>query len=89
MEYNATPALLIQNDRNPGRFNVQGAGTISDLQVLNNRGQFIPMDMNYSGNNVLVNAENLEPGTYFVQATVNGNPVLRTLIMTATGVIGG
>ena len=89
VEYNPTPTLLIQNDRNPGRFTVQGAGAISDLQVLNNRGQFIPMDMNYSGNNVLVNAENLEPGTYFVQATVNGNPVLRTLILTATGVIGG
>ncbi len=89
VEYTPTPSLLIQNDSNPGRFTVQGAGAISDLQVLNNRGQFIPMEMNYSGNNVLVNAENLAPGTYFVQATVNGNPVLRTVILTATGVMGG
>jgi len=89
VEYISTPLLQIQNDRDPGRFTVHGQGAISALQVLNNRGQFMPMDINYRGNDAWVNAEHLEPGTYFVQATVDGRPVLRTLILTATGVIGG
>lgn len=89
VSYTATPALQFRNEREPGRFTVTGGGAISDLQVLNNRGQFIPMDLNYSGDQVLVNAEGLEPGTYFVQAVVNGKPVLRTVFVTTTGVIGG
>lgn len=89
VEYASAPLLQIQNGREPGRFTVHGHGAISTLQVLNNRGQFMPMDINYSGNNAWVNAEHLEPGTYFVQATVGGQPVLRTVILTANGVIGG
>ena len=89
VSYTAIPALQFQNEREPGRFTVSGAGAISDLQVLNNRGQFIHMDLNYTGDQVLVNAEGLEPGTYFVQAVVDGKPVLRTVIVTSTGVIGG
>ena len=89
VSYTTSPALQFQNEREPGRFTVRGGGTISDLQVLNNRGQFIAMDLNYAGDQVLVNAEGLEPGTYFVQAMVNGAPVLRTVLVTANGVIGG
>ncbi len=89
VSYTPAPAMQFRNEPQPGRFTVRGAGTISDLQVLNNRGQFIPMDLNYTGDEVLVNAEGLAPGTYFVQATVGGTPVLRTVIVTATGVIGG
>lgn len=89
VSYIPTPALQFRNEREPGRFTVSGAGTISDLQVRNNRGQFMPMDLNYTGDQVLVNAEGLEPGTYFVQAVVDGRPVLRTVIVTSTGVIGG
>lgn len=89
VSYSPTPALQFRNEREPGRFTVSGAGAISDLQVRNNRGQFIPMDLNYTGDEVLVNAEGLAPGTYFVQAVVDGTPVLRTVIVTASGVIGG
>lgn len=87
--YTAAPSLQFRNEREPGRFTVSGAGTISHLQVLNNRGQFMPMSLNYSGDQVMVNAEGLEPGTYFVQATVGGTPVQRPVIVTTTGVIGG
>lgn len=89
IEFNAAPALQFKNERDPGSFSVMGKGSISDLQVLNNRGQFIPMDLHYAGSQVLVNAAGLEPGTYFVQALVDGSPVLRPVIVTATGVIGG
>ena len=87
--YRPEPALNFLNQHEPKRFTVQGNGQISDLQVLNDRGQFMPMQFNYFDGQVLVNAENLEPGTYFVQAVVGGTPVLRTVIVTATGVIGG
>lgn len=89
VEYNPVPSLRIKGDRDPGRFTVLGDGSISDVQLLNNRGQFMQMDLNYSGAQVFVRTEGLEPGTYFVQATVNGNPVLRTVLVTASGVIGG
>ena len=89
VEYKSVPSLQFKNERDPGRFTVQGQGSISDLQVLNNRGQFIPMDLHYEGSQVLVYAEGLAPGTYFVQALVDGTPVLRPVIVTATGVIGG
>lgn len=89
VEYAPASALQFTNEPVAGRFRVQGEGAITDLQVLNNRGQFMPMDLHYDGGQVLVNAEGLEPGTYFVQAVVDGAPVLRTVIVTATGVIGG
>ncbi|MBZ0207595.1 MAG: hypothetical protein K8H89_14835 [Flavobacteriales bacterium] len=89
VEYNPVPALRIHGDRDPERFTVRGDGSISDVQLLNNRGQFMPMNLTYVGDQVLVRTEGLEPGTYFVQAIVNGNPVLRTVLVTATGVIGG
>lgn len=89
VEYRTEPALSFSNQQEPKRFTVQGNGHISDLHVLNDRGQFMPMQLNYFDGQVLVNAEALEPGTYFVQAVVDGTPVLRTVIVTATGVIGG
>lgn len=89
IEFTAVPSLQFKNERDPGSFSVVGKGAISNLQVLNNRGQFIPMDLHYEGGQVLVNALGLEPGTYFVQALVDGNPVLRPVIVTTSGVIGG
>lgn len=89
VEYRTEPALSFSNQQEPKRFTVQGNGNISDLHMLNDRGQFMPMQLNYFDGQVLVNAENLEPGTYFVQAVVGGTPVLRTVIVTTTGVIGG
>ena len=88
-EYHPAPALQFRNEREHGRFTVEGKGAISDMRLLNDRGQFMPMEMNYQGDHVLVNAERLVPGTYFVQAVVDGTPVLRPLIVTVTGVIGG
>lgn len=89
VEYAPAPALEFSNEMVPGNFRVQGRGPISELKVLNNRGQFIPMDLQYNDGKVLVKAEGLEPGTYFVQAVVDGTPVLRSVTVTATGVIGG
>ena len=89
VEYRAAPDLQFTNEPIPGSFKVCGRGAVTNLQLLNNRGQFMPMDIQYSGGQVLVNTIGLEPGAYFVQAMVDGNPVLRTVIITATGVIGG
>jgi hypothetical protein len=59
------------------------------MQLLNNRGQFIPMDLFLDGERVRVNAELLEPGTYYVQAVVNGKRTMRPVIIGNGGVIGG
>lgn len=89
VDYAPAPLLQFSNDAVPGNFRVQGRGAISNLQVLNNRGQFIPMDLHYDAGQVVVNTTGLEPGTYFVQALVDGTPVLRSVTVIATGVIGG
>ncbi len=89
VEYAPAPLLQFSNEAVPGHFRVQGEGAITDLQVLNNCGQFMPMDLHYDGGQVLVNTTGLEPGTYFVQAMVDGTPVLRTVTVTASGIIAG
>lgn len=89
VEYAATPALRVEGDLIPGRFSLHGNGALSGVQLLNNRGQFMPMDLNYAGDSVLVRTEGLEPGIYFVQATVGGTPALLPVRITATGVFGG
>lgn len=85
----AKESLLIEGDRASRHFTVLGDGTISDLQLLNNRGQFLAMDLDYQGDRVVVNGDRLEPGTYFVRAMVDGQPVLRQLTVTPTAVLGG
>lgn len=87
--YAPLPDLQFRNETATGGFRVLGQGAISNLQVLNNRGQFMPMELQYDGDQVLVHAPGLEPGTYFVQADVGGRPVLRTVLVTPSGVIGG
>lgn len=89
VDYRPDPALHFQNDREQGHFTVSASGKLTDVQVLNDRGQFIPMELDYGDDGVLVNAVGLEPGTYFVQALLNGSPVLRPVILTGNGVIGG
>lgn len=89
VEYRPGPALHFKNDREQGHFTVSAKGKLSDVQVMNDRGQFIPMELNYGDGGVAVNASGLQPGTYFVQALLNGAPVLRSLTVTANGIIGG
>jgi hypothetical protein len=89
VDYKAEPAIWFRSEAANGSFRVHGDGAISEVQVLNNRGQFIPMELQYDSDGVIVNAQSLEPGTYFVHAVVNGMPVLRPLTVTPTGVIGG
>jgi hypothetical protein len=89
VEQKAKESLLIEGDRASRRFTVQGDGAISELQVLNNRGQFLVMDLDYQGDRVVVNGDHLDPGTYFVRAMVNGQAVLRQLTVTNTAVLGG
>ena len=89
VERTAQEGLLIEGDRASRQFTVLSHGSISDLKVLNNRGQFMPMQLDYQGDRVVVNGDLLEPGTYFVQAIVDGMPVLRQLTVTATAVLGG
>jgi len=89
VEYRTRPAMLVQASHDPGRFTVQAEGSIRDVQLMNNRGQFMPMELEYDGNSVLVRTQGLEPGTYFVQAVVNGAPAMRAVQVTPTGVFGG
>lgn len=89
VDHEPSEALLIHGDGAPGRFTVTANGTLSNVQLLNNRGQFVPMPLDYQDDRVRVNAELVEPGTYYVQAMVNGSPVLRPVIITSTMVIGG
>jgi hypothetical protein len=81
--------LVIHDGHAPGHFVVLASGSISEMQLLNNRGQFIPMDLFLDGERVRVNAELLEPGTYYVQAVVNGKRTMRPVIIGNGGVIGG
>lgn len=81
--------LVIHDGHAPGHFVVLASGTISDMQLLNNRGQFIPMDLFLDGERVRVNAELLEPGTYYVQAVVNGKRTMRPVIIANGSIVGG
>lgn len=81
--------LVIHDGHAPGHFVVLATGTISDMQLLNNRGQFVPMDLFLDGERVRVNAELLDPGTYYVQATVNGKRTMRPVIIANGSIVGG
>ncbi|HEY0976201.1 MAG TPA: hypothetical protein VGE21_01925 [Flavobacteriales bacterium] len=81
--------LLIEPRLEPGRFAVSAHGDLTDVRLMNNRGQFITMSLDIRADEVVVNAELLEPGTYYIQANVDGNPVLRPVIITTSTVIGG
>lgn len=83
------PQLNIYSQAEPGRFLVTSEGTITDLKLLNDRGQFIPLQLDIQSDEIRVNAELLTPGHYYVQALVNGSPVLRPVTFTGTSVIGG
>lgn len=81
--------LVIHDGHAPGHFVVLASGAISEMQLLNNRGQFVPMDLFLDGERVRVNAELLEPGTYYVQAVVNGRRTMRPVIIGNGGIVGG
>lgn len=81
--------LVIHDGHAPGHFVVLASGTITEMQLLNNRGQFIPMDLFLDGERVRVNAELLDPGTYYVQAIVNGKRTMRPVIIANGSIVGG
>lgn len=83
------PQLNIHSQTEPGRFLVTSNGTITELKLLNDRGQFIPLQLDIQSDEIRVNAELLTPGHYYVQALVNGTPVLQPVTFTGTSVIGG
>jgi len=82
-------ALVIHADHAPGRFVVSASGPISELLLLNNRGQFVPMEMEHEGDRVRVHSELLASGTYYVKAVVNGNQVMRPVVIGSGFVTGG
>jgi hypothetical protein len=81
--------LVIHNGHAPGHFVVLAAGNISEMSLLNNRGQFVPMDLYLDGERVRLNAELFESGTYYVQAVVNGKRTMRPVIISNGSIIGG
>ena len=81
--------LVIHDGHAPGHFVVLASGSISEMQLLNNRGQFMPLEMATDGDRVTVSAPLLENGTYYVQAVVDGTPVMRSITITNGTVIGG
>ncbi len=89
VEYTLGPPLRFVPEGRPGQFMVEADGPIADVQLLNNRGQFVPMQLDYTGQGVRVQADGLEAGAYYVQAIVAGKMVMRPITVTATGVIGG
>lgn len=89
VEYVRQANLRIENDRIPGHFSMHGSGPITEVRILNNRGQFMPMELEYSGDAVYARGEGLVPGTYFVRALVDGKPLLREIQVMPTGVFGG
>lgn len=89
VDYRPGPVLHFENEREQGHFTVSASGRLTDVQVLNDRGQFIPMQLDYGEDGVVVNGTGLPPGTYFVQALLNGAPVLQSLTVTGSGIIGG
>lgn len=81
--------LVIHDGHAPGHFVVLASGHIDEMQLLNNRGQFVPMDLFLDGERVRVNAELLEPGTYYVQAVINGKRTMRPVIIANGSIVGG
>jgi hypothetical protein len=64
-------------------------GTLSDMAIMNNRGQFMTLELNMDGDRVSVNAELLENGTYYFQAMVDGIPVMRPIVIRGGNIVGG
>jgi hypothetical protein len=90
MEHQPEPSIHFRSEPVPGRFLVSSEGIITELNVLNDRGQFMPMELDIRADEILVNIELLPPGNYYVQAVVNGTPVLRPMTFTSSGtIIGG
>jgi hypothetical protein len=89
VRHDALRDLLIQQSPVAGRFTVLANGPILNTQLLNNRGQFMPMDIHTEGNMAYLNAELLEPGTYYVHVVVDGKAVVRPVIIGNGQVIGG
>lgn len=81
--------LTFQNASMQGHFYVLANGPLTDVVILNNRGQFMPLELNTEGDRVNVNATLLENGTYYVQAMVDGAPVMRPLMIVNGTVTGG
>jgi hypothetical protein len=81
--------LTIHGDPRPGRFSVMAQGTLSDMAIMNNRGQFMTLELNMDGDRVSVNAELLENGTYYFQAMVDGIPVMRPIVIRGGNIVGG
>lgn len=81
--------LVIYEGHAPGHFVVLANGAISEMQLLNNRGQFVAMDMTIDGERVRVNAELLASGTYYVQAVVDGKRTMRPVIIANGSITGG
>jgi hypothetical protein len=81
--------LSIRPDQRPGRFSVLARGTLAEVSILNNRGQFIPMDLQQDGDRVIVNTELLENGTYYVQAKVNGTLLMHPVVIHSGSIVGG
>jgi len=89
IRHDAPDQLSIRPEQRPGRFSVLAQGTLAEVVILNNRGQFMPMDLQLDGDRVIVNTELLENGTYYVQATVNGTPLMRPIVIHAGSIVGG
>lgn len=89
VNHEAPRGLLIHGDARPGHFVVSAPGSLSEVMVLNNRGTFLPMQVEYIDGVARVNAEILQSGTYYVQATVDGKPMLRPVIVDGALIVGG
>jgi hypothetical protein len=89
IRHEASEGLSIRPEQRPGRFSVLAQGTLAQVTILNNRGQFVPMDLQQDGDRVIVNTELLENGTYYVQATVNGIQLMRPIVVHAGSIVGG
>lgn len=85
----AVDPLLITPDQRPGCFVVSAEGDLDDVRLMDNRGQFIPMSIQPSDGRLVVNAELLPPGTYYLQASVDGTPHIKPVFITSNGIIGG
>ncbi|MBL7962838.1 MAG: hypothetical protein JNM31_03245 [Flavobacteriales bacterium] len=74
--------LSVESDHMPGRFVVRATvGQLQDVQLLNNRGQFMPVQLDVRPDAVWLNAELVPSGTYYIQAVVDGTPLLRSVII--------
>ncbi len=89
VRYDVSQSLMIHADHKPGHFVVSANGDITQVLLMNNRGEFVSMPLEMHGDRVQVNAENLVSGTYYVQAIVNGNAMMRPVIISGGSIMGG